>query len=522
MSDESSFVKDPTVVFLTSLLADVKRGVVRLPRFQRGEVWKEQQRLDLLDSVAQDIPIGAVMLWRTGVYVASRDQIGPHRFPPEPKSGAHLYILDGGQRVSTLLGALYVSESEPESEDADSDEWPRAYYDLAERTFVEKAAAEEVPPHWLPLSDVLQTVALLKFQRGLQGPNAELWMTRADAIASQFRSYKVPVVMLGSEDVEKATTTFKRVNSTGTKMSELDMVCALTWSAEFDLDERLSELRATKLKPLGWGHLDDDVLLRCIKATIGLDLYASVDEVRRGISKDHASLDRAGAAIERTVEFLKRRCEIESPEHVPYAHQIPLLVYAFSRMPAVVDPGLEAKLRAWVWLTTYASLFTGISGYGLTRVQSCMDTLATTGRLIWPLRRPFKREPLPKRYDFRHARSKALAFRLASRQPDVRTELARLGAESMVQLFPKGSYRGSPGNRFFAPSKLRQQLKWDLVGSAEARELHSVSDEAWNALIADNSEAFIRARQETLNREEEVEVEALTALLDEAALDEDE
>lgn len=520
MSDESSFVKDPTVVFLTSLLADVKRGAVRLPRFQRSQVWKDHQRLDLLDSVAQDIPIGAVMLWRTGVYVASRDRIGPHRFPPEPKSGAHLYILDGGQRVATLLGALYVSESEPESEDVDSDEWPRAYYDLAEQCFVEKEAAEEVPAHWLPLSDVLQTVALLKFQRGLKGPNAELWMTRADAIASQFRSYKVPVVMLGSEDVEKATTTFKRVNSTGTKMSELDMVCALTWSAEFDLDERLSELRADKLTPLGWGDLDDEVLLRCIKVTLGLDLYASVDEVRRGISMDPGSLDRAAAAIEGTVGFLEVSCGIQSPWHVPYAHQIPLLALAFSREPTM-SPTLLKKLKAWVWLTTYASLFSGMSGYGLTRVQDCILMLTNTGKLVWPGRRSFKREPLPKRYDFRLARSKALAFRLASKHKNGFAELARLGAESMVQLFPKGSSRGSPGNRFFAPSTSRMQLKAELFNDANARALHSVSDDAFAALIVDDSESFIRFRQETLNREEEAEVTMLAAFLDEPAPDEE-
>ena len=233
LDDESSFLKDSSVIFMTALLADVKKGTIQLPRFQRGNRWTLQQRLELLDRVNKGIPIGAIMVWRTKARLAAQ----------------------------------------------------------------EKIVRDVAPTHWLPLPDALQTVALLKFQRKLQGPTADVneWVARADAVATRFRSYKVSVILLGSEDIELATTTFKRVNSTGTRMSDLDMVNALVWSPTFDLAETLLRQREEVLAPLGWEDLEDETWLRCIKAALHLDLYASADDVRKSLQQD-------GGAIDRTVE----------------------------------------------------------------------------------------------------------------------------------------------------------------------------------------------------------------------------
>ncbi|MBK8213200.1 MAG: DUF262 domain-containing protein [Myxococcales bacterium] len=515
MNHEASFLKDPTVVFMTELLADVKKGIVQLPRFQRASVWTEDQRLDLLDSVRKGIPIGAIMLWRTNMPVAARRWIGPHWIPAASSTGSHQYILDGGQRIASLLGALYEeASSAPGDDDGDApgpDEVFSFYYDLKEECFVPRRQEQKVAPYWLPLPDTLNTVALLKFQRGLTGPDADEWVARADALATRFRAYKVPVILLASDDVEFATTTFRRVNSTATPMSDLDMVSALVWSPTFDLEKLLREERE-RLEPPFWQKVDDETWLRCIKAILGLDLYADTDKVQRALSANPDSIPRSRDGLNRVAEFLCAECRVASPELVPYRHQIPLLVQAFAISPCP-DANLRKRLAAWFWLTTYAGIFSGISGGGLTRAQSDMEELARDVTLRWPKKAPFKREPMPIRFDFRHARARALATSLARERSEGPVELGLYGAAAMVQLVTTGAHRSSPGNRFFSPHHQRKELVALLRGNAEERRLHHVSDAAWEAFEANAVDDFVRRRTLDLEAMEEEFVRGFASLL---------
>jgi len=361
------------------------------------------------------------------------------------------------------------------------------------------------PPHWLPLPDTLQTVALLKFQRGLTGPEADEWVGRADALATRFRAYKVPVVVLASDDLEFATTTFRRVNSTATPMSDLDMVSALVWSPTFDLEKLLRQERES-IEPAVW-QIDDETWLRCIKAMLGLDLYADTGKVQSALIADPGVVPCSRETIHRVAEFLRAECHIEAPTLVPYRQQIPLLAQAFagSLQP---DATVRQRLAAWFWLTTYASLFSGISGGSLSRVQSSMEDLVRGGLLHWPVRKPFKREPLPKRFDFRHARARALATALARGHQKGPFDLGLYGAQAMIQLVTTGKSRESPGNRFFAPDCTRATLALHLLQSADARALHHVSEAAWSAFETNDHEEFVRLRTQDLDAMEDRLVEA--------------
>jgi len=77
------------------------------------------------------------------------------------------------------------------------------------------------------------SIRLLQFQRGLAGqPDADQLIQRADALAETFRSYKLPVIPVVTDD----------------------LVRALTWRPDFDLEERLSGVR-DELAEAGWSSL---------------------------------------------------------------------------------------------------------------------------------------------------------------------------------------------------------------------------------------------------------------------------
>ena len=97
---------DSTKRLLPDILADIVKGKIQLPDFQRGWVWDDDHIRSLLVSVARSFPVGAVMLLETG---------GEARFQLRPIEGvslaqgqtdAELLILDGQQRLTTLTQVL--------------------------------------------------------------------------------------------------------------------------------------------------------------------------------------------------------------------------------------------------------------------------------------------------------------------------------------------------------------------------------------------------------------------------------
>ena len=46
--------------FLEDLITGIKKGEIKVPQFQRKFVWKEEQALRLLDSIASNYPAGSL------------------------------------------------------------------------------------------------------------------------------------------------------------------------------------------------------------------------------------------------------------------------------------------------------------------------------------------------------------------------------------------------------------------------------------------------------------------------------
>src|SRR3984885_5089091 len=91
---------DSTKRLLPEVLADIIKGKIQLPDFQRGWIWDDQHVRSLLISVARSFPVGAVMLLETGG--AARFQVRPIENVsfvgklPDPEQ----LILDGQQRLA--------------------------------------------------------------------------------------------------------------------------------------------------------------------------------------------------------------------------------------------------------------------------------------------------------------------------------------------------------------------------------------------------------------------------------------
>jgi len=86
-----SYLIQPNIQRLPSLIQDIQTGEIRVPRFQRPFVWKIQQCLDLFKSIYDGIPIGSILL---GAGLLSGETVG------EPTAAVE--IEDGPEARASL------------------------------------------------------------------------------------------------------------------------------------------------------------------------------------------------------------------------------------------------------------------------------------------------------------------------------------------------------------------------------------------------------------------------------------
>ncbi len=549
MVKRPSYLSQPIVQRLPNLLREVQAGEIRVPRFQRPFVWKPEQRLELFRSIYDGIPIGSILIWRTGDHdLKSYDRLGSMRIGRQTRLGkpdtgtVSQYLLDGHQRLTTLyvaLGEGLVGEEPVQhlgggpgelEEEKIEDDWP-IFFDLEERRFAPRPKHGGVPESWLPLSILLDPSKLYEFQKVLleRGLDRTL-VNRAESLTSTFKDYSIPVVPIVTEDLDMATLSFQRVNSGGSKMSQVHMVSALTWSPEFDLNERMIEI-LVELEEVGWQGLEEQMILNVCKAALDLDLYyAEVEEIQKAIKDRPQVLEDAAGSLKAAAIFLRERCKIYGPAVLPYSFQVVLLADAIQRAGWLSKPDLKCEaeegVERWFWLTTYTEHFAGISAGQLDRTLKHLRLVALGLGTPEPPNMSREVTSVPRRFDFRAARSRAIALRLAGLCPQFGLEthdpfqlLADFGREAMPQLIPSqevgAKLSGGPENRFLVHPReatllrrcLSEPMSRDLQPNLHAS--HAITEEAAQALFDGDKPKFIRLRREEIVALERTFVESL-------------
>lgn len=219
--------------FFKDLIADVARGEIKVPQFQRPFVWKVEQALELLDSIVNSYPIGSLLLWKTSDKLATERNIGDFQLPETDELSPTSYVLDGQQRLTVIYSAL--------SEAANEDQFS-ASYNLEDAEFIETPANDSL--HIFPLKNLYNTTGLLNFRTRLQDhADAAALQERLDRVVDNLTRYQVPVVELRGLTLEEVCPIFERINSSGTKLSTYDLMVAATWSTSFDLNEKVEDIR---------------------------------------------------------------------------------------------------------------------------------------------------------------------------------------------------------------------------------------------------------------------------------------
>ena len=505
----------PILPRLATILAEVKSGDLVVPAFQRPFVWDDDRRLSLLDSIAQGMPIGSLLVWRTNRRdLETYPSVGGVRLGGVHRGDEKInYLMDGHQRISTLFGALYAGPREPANAEDDT-RWP-LYYELGAKdrpAFRVPRGRGPVPDHWLPLDKLLDGDELFEFTQRLRQENRRDLAKEAESLANVFRDYIIPIVPLVTEQLDTVTDAFVRINSQGKGMTEAHMLRALTHLKDIDTDGHFNEVRE-RLTPFGWATLDDQVLVNILKALLGLDVYAAgVREMQEMLLRDPKPLQSLGDHVVEAVGFLAR-LGVRGPAALPYAYQLVTLAALAARFPGRLDEDrFRNPLESWFWATTYTEYFTGITG---NRIRSGIEDLARdmereTFRLVEQL--PPVKVLTQIRMSSVRARAYLLFLAQLPRDPAARRRrqerLASGDARAVPSLFP-GAPGTDPANRVIAdPSELRDLRDALIKGRSPF----------WNIDKA-FAEALTRPQNPLVDRSDEFAIpdDAVFALPDERA-----
>jgi hypothetical protein len=329
------------------LIADIKRGSIKIPQFQRKFVWKEPQALKLLDSISNNYPIGSLLMWKTSVKLATERNIGNFKLPKTDDMSPTDYVLDGQQRITVI----YSSLGAPDTEVGFS---PK--FDLRSKSFVSKEEIESAilfPLRWL-----YNTTKVLNFRTALQThEDAQQLQERLDELIDAFSKYKLPVVTLKDLTVEEVCPIFERINSSGTKLSTYDLMVAATWSEQFDLNARVEQI-AEVLSGKNFRKIEPDTVLKCLSAV----QYGSIrqDQIitlrQLGSGEMDSLAQRTRDALLLAVDALSTEFRIYSWDFLPYEALLIVLCYVYSHTSAPSEVNVP-RLKQWFWRSSFSQRY---------------------------------------------------------------------------------------------------------------------------------------------------------------------
>ena len=298
---------------MSNVIADLKNGKLKIPRFQRNFVWERSKVTKLLDSIYNEFPIGSFFFWLAPKKYNKFFRDIPELDLPKPKSFSELsFILDGQQRITSLYASI-------EGKKIGSTDYGQICFDLDKEEFVIRKSQ---PDRFVPLHKLLGEECHIIY--GDLNAKRKLSFNRCVRV---FHNYPLSIITVIDKELEDAIEIFERINQSGKRLSLFDLVAGSTWGKDFDLRNEYEKLEH-HLHEKGFGWINPEVAMHSIgliikKSTRKKYLLNIRKEDVATIWKDIAS------AIEQSVDYMRDNLGVRIFHFVPYPNMIAQLAYLF-------------------------------------------------------------------------------------------------------------------------------------------------------------------------------------------------
>ncbi|WP_308365373.1 MULTISPECIES: DUF262 domain-containing protein [unclassified Microbulbifer] len=346
----------PQISRLEELVIQVRSGDIKLPKFQRQFVWRESDILKLFDSIYKGYPIGSLLLWHSSQKLTSeREILGVSLNTNEAILFPTNYLLDGQQRLTSLCGALYWDGKDEGSK------W-NIGFNLETETFHHMKSAPD--GNYFPLNKLMRTSEFLsQCTQYSNNKNYSSFVASAENLLRAIKDYKLAVVIIGDMTVEEVAPIFERINSTGRKLTIVDLMMAATWRSDFDLNAEILKIQEN-CENLGYPGIPSKIILRSIATAA--DLGINKDDIQKLRKLDSTKLkeisNKTRVSTEKSVEFFINQIEAYDYSYIPYALQFNYVVEFFNTNTNPRKEDIE-ELKSWIWFTSATRHF-GTSNSG--------------------------------------------------------------------------------------------------------------------------------------------------------------
>lgn len=392
---------------LKQLLESVDCGALQLPEFQRGWTWDDDRIRNIIASLSQGYPMGALMQLECGGGVKLKYR--PFEGTSVKDVSASFLVLDGQQRLTSLYRSLFSKEVVT-TVDARKQPLERYYYlDIRKCLDPDEDrldAIVSVPKSKIVTEDIGRKVVrdlstleqelielcfpanmifdeydwLMPFieHYGTQSEEFQLWKEFKSNVLDTMTGYVLPVIKLGKETPREAVCkVFENVNTGGVSLTVFELVTASFATYDFDLRGNWDDL----VRPRIWGEGLDIVtdVMRGVDATAfltSMTLYSTF-LAKRILDKGHTSckkkdvldlkfedyqsnLDDLLEGFDMAREFLLGE-RIFRKRDLPYTTQvIPLAATcAYIGRDKFKLQANKNILRQWLWCGIFGEMYGG-------------------------------------------------------------------------------------------------------------------------------------------------------------------
>lgn len=479
---------------IEDLLAEIQRGGIRLPRFQRGFKWKDSDRVALFDSIYRGFPIGTLLLWKHPAE-AGIVEFGRFAVPAEKRTDS-LWVVDGQQRITTLAEVLLIDLS---AEAAGR----TIHFDLEERRFAYGTAAQKPAPRWIPLTAVHDSARLLAWalENRLVGEN----QASAFDLGKRLREYQVPAYIVEADE-EVLRQIFDRTNSSGKQLKAAEVFDAL-FGTQTHVEPASIRSIVKQLSELRFGRIDEKLVLRALLAVRRKDPARGFRQVAPAEVPE--ALSQTASALRSSVVFAKE-ARFQHINLMPYRLPLVTLALFFHEHP---EPGHRTRLllTRWLWRGAISGAHRGDT-VSLRRTLNAIragDEAGSVCNLLAEAGRRPTDQLILRPYRFRHARTKMQLVALSALGPrhfvtgdalDV-SHLCEQPSGPTIRIFSTNDIPAKEGlaNRVLHPrggGPIRRQII--RCEDEEILRSHMIGLDAWRDLHSGDTESFLERRDRDL------------------------
>lgn len=359
---------------ISEYIINFEKGLLQVPAFQRDFVWTNDKKLDLFDSIKKGYPIGSVLLWQPlfeneDFYEDfSGDKLGSYPIPK--RSPNSFFILDGFQRLSTLIGCLlHPQKAKQKGIIRDEKEWQKEFniiYNLKEEQFEINRNSKEF--YQIPIYKLVDGKEFFQFQKNLFDDDLinSIYIERYEEISLIFQNYELPNINVYGGSITEAIDIFQRLNSTGAPITTDWVINARAMGKDinFRLGDKIDNLLENELTSYNFQNIKRLVILQCITNSFGgvyFDQISKNNNKKLEILVDKPEFipvtEKTFLAIERAVKFLFEELIVLDAKYIPYNNQMIFVTDFFNKIELPTAKQID-ELKKWFWITSYSNYFT--------------------------------------------------------------------------------------------------------------------------------------------------------------------